>query len=337
MTARARHSRTPNPRALLYGPFIILALVPVALFAFGPLTGESFDVQGPGGPFLAFSAGLLSFLSPCVLPLVPVYLMNLSGASVVEGRIVADRRRTVSHALTFVSGFSIVFIVLGIGAGLFGSYFFKDHQAEIQRIAGVLMILMGLVLIPTHGRQSPLRSLAILGGLIVVFLFLREVAQLHEQSGRQLQLAGILAVAWLRFAGYLELPFLQRTIRLDSGANRNVGYVRSGLVGAGFAAGWSPCIGPVLGTILQLGAASSSAWTASYLMVAYSAGLAVPFIIAAFALSDIAPALRKMNKYAPYIEVATGVMLIALGVLLWTGRLTGLNQYFDFGRFNEGL
>ncbi len=337
MTTRARLSRHPNARALLYLPFIILALIPVVAFAFGPLTGESFDVEGPGGPFLAFSAGLLSFLSPCVLPLVPVYLMNLSGASVENGKIVADRRRTVSHALVFVSGFSVIFILLGVGAGLFGSYFFVDHKAEMQQVAGVLMILMGVILIPTYGARSPARSLLILAGLVAVFLFLREVAQLHGDAARQAQLAAILGVAWLRFAGYLELPFLQRTMRLEGGSNRKVGYVRSGVVGAGFAAGWTPCIGPVLASILNLGLASSSAWTASYLMVAYSAGLAVPFLIAAFALSDIAPALRKMNKYAPYIEVATGVMLIGLGVLLWTGRLTGLNSYFDFGKFNEGL
>lgn len=337
MTAQARLPIHASRRALLYAPFIILALVPVALFAVGPLSGESFDVEGPGGPFLAFSAGLLSFMSPCVLPLVPVYLMNLSGASIENGRIVADRKRTVRHALVFVSGFSFVFILLGVGAGLFGSYFFTDNREEIQQIAGALMLLMGVILIPTYGARSPGRSLAILAGLVLIFFFLRDLAQIQDSGARQAQLGVILAIAWLRFAGYLELAFLQRTIRLDSGANRTVGYTRSGLVGAGFAAGWTPCIGPVLGSVLTLGATSSSAWTATYLMVAYSAGLAVPFLIGAFALSDIAPALRKMNRYAPYIEVATGVMLIALGVLLWTGRLTALNSYFDFGRFNEGL
>lgn len=336
MTARARLSH-PNARAFLYGPFIILALIPIAAFALGPVRAESFDVEGPGGPFLAFSAGLLSFLSPCVLPLVPVYLMNLSGASVENGKIVASRRQTVSHALVFVSGFSVVFILLGVGAGLLGSFFFVDHKAEMQQVAGVLMILMGVLLIPTHGARSSARSLAILATFVVVFLFLREVAQLYGDAARQAQLAAILGVAWLRFAGYLELPFLQRTMRLEGGANRKVGYVRSGIVGTGFAAGWTPCIGPVLASILELGLTSSSAWTASYLMVAYSAGLAVPFLITAFALSDVAPILRKMNRYAPYIEVATGIMLIGLGVLLWTSRLTGLNTYFDFGKFNEGL
>lgn len=334
---RASLARPFSSRMFLYVLFGMMALVPVAAFAFGPLTGESFNVEGPGGPFLAFSAGLLSFLSPCVLPMVPIYLMNLSGATIERGNIVADRGKTVRHSIVFVSGFSTVFILLGVGAGLFGSYFFTDHAQQIQQVAGGLMILMGVIVIPTYGSRSPLRSLAILAALVGVFLFLRQVAEIQTDAARQAQLAAILGLTWLRFAGYLELPFLQRTVRLDSGQQRKVGYTRSGLVGASFAAGWTPCIGPVLGSILQLGIASSSAWTATYLMVAYSAGLAVPFLIVAFALGDIAPALRRISRYAPYVEVATGIMLIGVGVLLWTGRLTGLNQFFNFGKFNEGL
>jgi cytochrome c-type biogenesis protein len=162
-------------------------------------------------------------------------------------------------------------------------------------------------------------------------------AEIQTDGPRQAQLAAILGIAWLRFAGYLQLAFLQRTVRMDTGSKRKVGYARSGLVGASFAAGWTPCIGPVLGSIFQLGLASSSAWTATYLMVAYSAGLAVPFIIVALTLGDIAPALRRISRYAPYIEVATGVMLIGVGVLLWTERLIGLNQFFNLGKFSKGL
>ncbi len=337
MTTRAFRHSPFSSRTLLYLVFGLLALVPVATFAFAGVSSDSFDIQGPAGPFVAFSAGLLSFLSPCVLPLVPVYLTNLSGATVENGRITADRGKTVRHALVFVSGFSAVFILLGVGAGLFGSYFFTDNKTQLAQIAGLLMVLMGVVLVPAYGRSSPLRSLLILGALVLVFLFLRNVASIRDDAFRQLQLGAVLGIAWMRFAGYLKLDFLQRTVQFDPGRNKSLGYTRSGLVGVGFAFGWAPCYGPVLGSILNLGVASSSAWTATYLMVAYSAGLSIPFLIAAFAIGDVAPGLRKMQRFAPYIEVATAVMLIGVGVLLWTGRLTGLNDFFDFGRFNEGL
>jgi cytochrome c-type biogenesis protein len=171
-------------RRTLYVVFAILALIPIAAFAIGPLSSSSFSLKGPAGPLLAFSAGVLSFVSPCVLPLVPIYLTHLSGASIVNGKVVADRRVTFTHALVFVSSFSLIFIALGTAAGLLGSYFLADHQRDLGEIAGMILVGMGILLIPSRGRKDPLRSALLLIGLTLVFLFLAEAAQLKGNTTR---------------------------------------------------------------------------------------------------------------------------------------------------------
>lgn len=337
MTTRDAFSGRLGGRAALYLVFAALALAPVVAFGIGPLSGDSFDLGGPGGPLLAFSAGVLSFVSPCVLPLVPIYMTHLSGASVVRGQVVADRRLTFTHALAFVGGLSFVFIILGASVGLLGSYFVKDHQREFEQVAGVVLVLMGVVLMPAYGRRSPMRSALLLLGLTLVFLLLVELASLQGDRARLLQLAGVLGFAWLKFAGYITLPFLSRTFEVDLARNRQVGYTRSALVGGAFALGWTPCVGPILGSILTLGLSQGDALQAVYLLVAYSAGLSIPFLIAGLALGDTTRFLKRIQPYAPFIEVASGLMLIGVGVLLMTGRLSGLNQYFQFADFNQGL
>lgn len=337
MTAQSALARPFSKRLLLYVVFGLLALIPVVAFALGPLSGDSFSLDGPAGPALAFSAGVLSFISPCVLPLVPIYIAHLSGASVEGGRLVADRRVTLSHAFAFVGGLSIVFIILGTSVGLLGSYFFKDNQRELAQVAGIFMMLMGIVLVPGPTTRSSTRSAITLLALTAVYFFLAEVAGLRGDRARLLVLGGIIAVAWLRLSGYLPLPWLSRTYELPIGRQRKVGYTRSALVGGAFALGWTPCIGPILGSILTLAATSSHALTGLYLLLSYSAGFSVPFLITGLALSDATRAIRRIQRYAPYIEVGSGVLLVGLGVLLLYGRLTGLNTYFNFASFNSGL
>ena len=341
MAARQRAAAgAVNPR-FIYGALALLLVGPLLAFGIGPLTGDEVGLGGPGGPLLAFSAGVLSFVSPCVLPLVPVYVTHLSGASIVGGRVTADRRVTFTHALAFVTGLSLIFIALGTTAGLFGSYFLQDNQRDLQKWAGVLLVVMGIVMVPAYGRQSPFRSAAILLGLTGLFVFLAEVAELRGDRRSLLELAVVLGFAWLRFAGYLRLSLLSRTVEVNVGANRGVGYGRSALMGGAWALGWTPCVGPVLSSILTLAGTSASEsaspWTGTYLLAAYSAGLSIPFLITGLAVSDATRFFRKITPFTPYIEVASGLMFIAVGFLLWYDKLTGLNQYFSFADFNQGL
>jgi cytochrome c-type biogenesis protein len=122
-------------RLAVYLVLAALAVIPVLAFAVGPLSSDDISLEGPGGPILAFSAGLLSFVSPCVLPLVPVYLTHLSGATVATGRIEANRWHTFAHAAAFVTGLSAVFVALGASAGLLGSYFLRDNQRDTSAIS----------------------------------------------------------------------------------------------------------------------------------------------------------------------------------------------------------
>lgn len=328
-----------NSRALMYFAFGVLALVPIGFFAVGPLSSDSFSLEGPGGPLLAFSAGVLSFVSPCVLPMVPIYLTHLSGASIEHGRVVSNRRVTFTHAVFFVGAFSLVFIALGTTAGLLGSYFLTDNQRQLGEIAGAILVVMGILIIPPRGRQSPIRSALLLLVLTGVYALLADLAHLQGNRVRLLELGAVLTLVWLRFAGYLQLALFSRTFEVNVGAKREVGYTKSALVGGAFALGWTPCIGPILASILTLAGVGSDSdpWRGAYLLVAYSAGLSIPFLIAGLALSDITPALRRIQRFSGVIEVASGLMIITVGVLLITGRLTGLNEYFSFADFNQGL
>ncbi len=330
-----RRQKVTHARAA-YAALGLLILGPVLAFVVAGTDSSAFRLDGAGGPLIAFSAGVLSFLSPCVLPLVPIYITHLAGASVVNGVVVADRKRTFSHAVAFVGGLSLVFVTLGASVGLIG-FFLTDHQVELREGSGVLLIAMGALIVPSYGERSPRRSGIMLAGLAVLFVALVQLADLQGDRGRMLILVAALAVFWARFSGYLKLPVLSRTFQFDPAAKRSAGYARSGLVGAAFATGWTPCVGPILGGILTLAATSGHAWTGAYLLAAYSAGFSIPFLVTGLAVADVSKALRKVQPYMPAFEVASGVMMVGLGVLLLSGRLTALNGYFNFAGFNQGL
>lgn len=226
------------------------------------------------GLFVAFAAGLLSFLSPCVLPLVPSYIGFLTGMSLPE---VSTRRRTaLVHALLFVLGFSLVFVLLGASATALGRAL-NYYQHWLQRIGGVLIILFGLVCL-----------------------------------------------------GVVRLGFLtqERRVQLE---HKPVGYLGSALVGMAFGAGWTPCIGPVLGAILGLAATSHDLGRGMLLLGSYSAGLAVPFLLAAVALEAFLDWFQRFRRYLPWVMRVSGVLLIFVGVLMATGefaRLAGWLQQF---------
>ncbi len=216
-------------------------------------------------PLLAVVAGLVSFSSPCCLPLVPGYLSYVSALPVTELADREARRVTVRAALLFVAGFSMVFTVLGVGATLVGSLFLR-YQDIVVRFFGVVIIALGLVT-----------------------------------------------------AGAARLPFLMRERRLDlSRLPRGPAFAFP--MGMAFAAGWAPCVGPVLATILATAAASGTvAWGAALLLL-YSAGLGVPFVLLALGFARAQRSLAWLRRNGRRIEVAGGALLVAVGALFVTGR-----------------
>lgn len=254
---------------------------------------------------LAVLAGLLSFISPCVLPLVPVYLGYLTGVA-VSGQETAPRRDVMGHAGMFILGFTVIFVVLGASAGLvFGTFLRTGFADGLIKIGGILLIILGL-----H--------------MSGVFKWL--VGRLDEDSPLRRP------VAWLDYR--LDMLLLPER-RLQAGQGKSPGFIRSSVVGMTFAAGWTPCIGPLLGAILTLAASASfqsdpttAVLRSIALLFAYSMGLAIPFLITAFALSGATGFLRRINRHAHAIEVVSALFLLGIGALLVFGSLSNLNQYF---------
>lgn len=228
---------------------------------------------------LAFAAGLLSFVSPCVLALVPVYLAFLGEtASVTAGAPTVTWRGPVfGQALLFVLGFTLLFVLLGTSVGLFGKFLFQIDGA--RQVAGVAVIAIGLV---TTGLFGP-----------------------------------ILDRVW---------RVNVRTDRLPAARS-----ARAVTLGALVAVGWTPCIGPVLGAILTMGSSSREAWVAALLLVAYSIGVAVPFLLAAVALPRMQPLLNALRHHYRAVQVVSGLFIMAIGVLILTNafaRMAGLFTFF---------
>ncbi|MCI0436610.1 MAG: cytochrome c biogenesis protein CcdA [Gemmatimonadetes bacterium] len=222
---------------------------------------------------VAFLAGFLSFLSPCVLPLVPAYLGFVTGMSLDDLRDTPSRRAIMVPASFFVLGFSLVFLLLGAGATLAGQLF-NQYQQWIARIGGVIVILFGLHLL-----------------------------------------------------GVFRLTPLLRDRRMHL-ASTPKGYFGATITGVAFGAGWTPCIGPVLGTLLTWAAIRDTMWSAMGLLVGYSLGLAVPFLLAAVATGSFLRASRRMRGAIPVLEKASGALLLVLGLLLVTGTFTALSAFF---------
>ena len=223
------------------------------------------EASGSIGIVIAFTAGLLSFLSPCVLPLVPSYVTFITGLSVED--VSKTRRTALIHASLFIAGFTIIFMLLGAGATTLG-YVVKSQRVWLARIGGALIIVFGLYLV-----------------------------------------------------GALNIGFLARERRVHL-ANKPVGYLGSVLVGIAFGAGWSPCIGPILGAILTYTASEADLQRGMVLLFTYSMGLAVPFLVAAFAVEWFLKTFQKFKRYLGYVQKVAGVLLIIVGILMITNYFT---------------
>jgi cytochrome c-type biogenesis protein len=223
---------------------------------------------------LAFGAGLLSFLSPCVLPLVPVYLSYLTG-STLGGEEAPKRSAVFIHALLFGLGFSLVFVLLfGLSVGYLGR-FLAGFKPILVKIGGLLLIVFGL----------------------------------HT-------------------TGLIQIPFLMMERRMEVSLDSNPTYLRSILVGMIFAAGWTPCVGPLLGAILTLALDAQSVWQAVFFLSIYSLGLGIPFLVVALLLTTATGWLRQLNRRLNSVSIVSGAFLIIIGLLLLTGTFQSLNSLF---------
>jgi len=273
----------------------------------------------------AFVAGLISFLSPCVLPLVPGYISMLSGIGVDRLRKGEGAQGALLwSAVCFVVGFSTVFVSLGAGATTVGQ-FLRANRAAMAPVAGAVIVLFGLHLV------GLLVKIPIRVGLVAGALLVAAGAALHYRPGllggiRPIELysASIIFLAGPYLSGWLT-----RDVHL-----RNVGgqpgMVGAFLLGFAFAFGWTPCIGPILGAVLLIAGAQQTAFQGILLLLAYSAGLAIPFLLTALGVSRFMDFYQRFRSHLHAVEVLSGVLLLVVGSLVFTNRFTWLSGKLAF-------
>lgn len=227
---------------------------------------------------LAFSAGLLSFLSPCVLPLIPAYVSYLAGSAVNDLNKGKAKLFILYKALGFTLGFSIIFMIMGLSITTLGKYF-DQYQETIRIIGGLLVIIFGI------------------------------------------HLTGLIKIKFLYYEKRVKEPS-----KLKSGAS-------STLLGMAFAAGWTPCIGPILTSILFYASNMDTIGKGVLLLVAYSIGLAVPFIFTALAIESFTKYFRRVSKYMPFFSIISGLLVIGIGLIILFGKFLRFSSYFNFFKF----
>jgi cytochrome c-type biogenesis protein len=225
---------------------------------------------------VAFAAGLLSFLSPCVLPLVPAYLTYIASGSV------ADARRAVPSALAFVGGLALVLSLFGLGVTAIGQAL-SPYQEAMVRISGLIVIVLGL-----------------------------------------------------HMAGLFRVPLLERSARVNFLHFRDRGVVGAFLMGGAFGVGWTPCVGAILGSILALASQSDTLAQGTALLLAYSLGMGVPFVLVALGIKRVGTLLAAIQRHGRMVELASGALMVAMGVLLFTDRMLMISGWFT-RVFGNGL
>ncbi|WP_240376442.1 cytochrome c biogenesis CcdA family protein [Bacillus piscicola] len=223
--------------------------------------------------WLAFGAGIISFLSPCIFPLVPAYLAQLTGTNISNNQINAERRMILFRSCGFILGFTIVFLLLGASSTFIGQLF-RSWGSLIEQIGGIIIVIFGL-----------------------------------------------------QMAGIISIQSLLREKKVQTSPKGSTSFASSVLLGLLFAAGWSPCIGLVLGSILALASQAETMFIGMFMLLVYSLGLGIPFLLVALLYSRSLNKLRKLNKWVPVIQKISGYVLIVLGILLFTGYFQMLSSY----------
>ena len=274
----------------------------------------------------AFLAGLVSFLSPCVLPLVPGYISMLSGIGMEQLRKGdVPTSGLFSSALAFVAGFSVVFISFGASASAVGS-FLRQNRSFLAPVAGALILLFGLHLIGALIKLN-LRARVVLG-VILVALGIAAYFK-HAPLFAGLGASHFFSLSLIGFFGPAMARWLNRDVHLRSGATQP-GIWSGFLLGFAFAFGWTPCIGPILATVLALAAASDTIARGVLLLAVYSAGLAIPFLLTALGISQFMVFYKNFRKYLHAVELFSGALLLFVGGLVFVNKLTWLSSKLTF-------
>jgi len=273
----------------------------------------------------AFLAGLVSFLSPCVLPLVPGYISMLSGIGVDQLRQGKGARGTLlASAVCFVIGFSTVFVSLGAGATTVGQ-FLRSNRGALAPVAGAVIVLFGLHLVGWLVK-IPIRAGLVLGALLVAGGIVLQQAPVLLPSVKPIELhsASIIFLAGPYLSGWLSRDVHMRNV------GGQPGMVGAFLLGFAFAFGWTPCIGPILGAVLLIAGAQETAFQGVLLLVAYSAGLAIPFLLTALGVSRFMGFSQRFRKHLHAVEVLSGVLLLVVGSLVFTNHFSWLSGKLGF-------
>jgi cytochrome c-type biogenesis protein len=278
------------------------------------------------GIVAAFIAGLVSFLSPCVLPLVPGYISMLSGIGVEQLRQgEAPRGGLLVSALAFVIGFSVVFIAFGASASAVGAFLLKN-RALLAPVAGALVILFGLHLMDWLRRVPIVAGLIVGGVLVAAGLALRV---LSPGATRAIGPVHLISLSLIFLAGPFLSKWLNRDLHIQN-VSTQPGAVSGFLMGFAFAFGWTPCIGPILAGVLAIAATRETIAQGVFLLAVYSAGLALPFLLTALGISRFLRFYQKFRRHLHAVEVFSGVLLLGIGALIFTNRLTWLSDKFAF-------
>jgi cytochrome c-type biogenesis protein len=277
--------------------------------------------------YAAFLAGLVSFLSPCVLPLVPGYISMLSGIGVEqlkEGQ--TPRGGLLRSALAFVIGFSIVFITFGASASAVGSFLVRNRSL-LAPIAGALIILFGLHLIGWLVKITVRIGLMIAAALIAIGLALHFAS---HAAAPVLSPVDFYAIALIFLIGPGLTRWLNRDVHLRNVGGNNPGIVSGFLMGFAFAFGWTPCIGPILAGVLAVAATRDTVGQGVMLLSFYSAGLAIPFLLTALGIGRFLKFYQRFRRHLHTVEVCSGVLLLLIGGLVFGNRLTWLSGKLAF-------
>ncbi|MBM7702825.1 cytochrome c biogenesis CcdA family protein [Metabacillus iocasae] len=224
--------------------------------------------------WIALGAGVLSFFSPCIFPILPAYLSHLTGGSIQEQKLQVNQRVLLQRSIAFVLGFSFVFILMGASATFLGQFFQMNRQL-IEHISGILIVMFGLQML-----------------------------------------------------GVLQFAFLMKEKKWDHRLEKPKNWFSSVLLGIAFGSGWTPCVGFTLSSILLLASSSGTLSEGMMLLVVYSVGMAIPFLLISFLMTKSVRIIRVINRYLGKLAIVNGSIMILLGVLVFTGQMTKISAYF---------